>query len=351
MKSHAAWCFVWSALVISCSGGAPAAPTSGAQAEPEAPAESASARYVPAEPASASLLFDAPARVVPTPEDSAVISAPLALRVLRVRVRPGQEVKQGEPLVDVAMPELIRALGALHAADLRIQGYSVRRERLKPLVDEGLARSVELADLESQIALARADRESAHAVLRAAGVGDDAGAGIAQSGALSLRAPIAGVVVAAPARVGAMWEPNGGPLVELAQATSLLIEARFQALPPSGARFAWRGPTGDVLLSLVRVSPRAEPADGSRVLWLTASHDAGLVPGAIGRVRAQPEQAWVVVPRSALTMEGAGAALYVEGVAEPKRVTWVQGTATQAVVSGIEAGTRVLATAPSGGAP
>ena len=68
---------------------------------------------------------------------------------MRVRVRPGQRVEKGEPLVDVSSAEVVRAAGALAAADLRLAAHDERRQRLAPLVDQGLARAQELSELDA----------------------------------------------------------------------------------------------------------------------------------------------------------------------------------------------------------
>jgi biotin carboxyl carrier protein len=337
-------------LFTACEKNAPPAPS--AETAPESSqAKSASARYVAAQSAKNAAFFEAPARVLSTPEDSAVVSAPLALRVTRVRVQPGQDVKQGEPLLDVAMPELIRAVGAHNAAELRLKGYEARKTRLMPLVSEGLARAADAAELDAQIALARADLESAHAVLRTAGVPESqVSALVAQSGSMMLRAPIAGVVVGVAARLGAMWQPTDGALVELAAASSSLVEARFQVLPADTMHFVWSDADGAVPLTLKRASPRASAEDGSRVVWLTpVAPQSRLVPGSLGSVRIVPEADWQVVPERALLREGDAVSVFVEAPSGPQKtqVKLLRASSTEAVVSGLSAGARVLASAPS----
>lgn len=205
------------------------------QAPPPQPLErpSSGVQVQRAERAAGRAWLDSPATVLAAPGTSASVSVPLSARVLRVRVRRGQRVEAGEALIDLVMPELMRAAGALSGASIRLEAYEKRRQSVAALLERGLARASELAELEVQIADARADRESARATLRAAGVRDaEAPALLGGAGSSALRAPIAGVVVLLSAQPGEVREPGSGPLVELADQADVQIEARLAHLPP-----------------------------------------------------------------------------------------------------------------------
>ncbi len=307
---------------------------------------SSSIRFARAEPASGRSWLDAPATVLAGPEATASLSAPLTARVVRVRVRRGEHVNAEQPLIDVVMPELIRAAGALSAASIRIDAYDRRRLQVERLLEQGLARASELAELEAQLAVARADRESARATLRSAGVRDaDAAALLREGGALALRAPIAGTVVAISTQLGEVREPASGPLLELAGAADVQIEARLAYVPPAQARFVWSGPERELALALEAVSPRASVRDGTRLAWFhVAEGDRVPAPGTAGVVRTEPPHDAVAVPLAALA-EGEGGAFVTVQRAGTEQRTPVQVLArgsAEAVVSGLVPGAELV---------
>ncbi|MDB4972127.1 MAG: uncharacterized protein JWN48_468 [Myxococcaceae bacterium] len=328
-----------------------AATKSDGEPMPEAP-PSATTRWVPALPASGLSFMEGPARSVATPNASAVVSVPLGARVMRVRVVPGQRVAAGEPLVDVIMPELIRAAGSLRAADIRLAALTQRRGKLVPLLEQGLARAAEVAELDAAIASARADRESARATMRAAGESDaHALALIDGSGRYALRAPLAGMVVAVSAQLGQVREPGGGPLVELVGPAALQVEARFTSEPPAEVRFEWIELARRLPLALEAVSPRAA-VDGTRTAWLHALDSAAApAAGVLGRVRMVAPDTWQVVPVRALREHDGALTVRVQreqGSAEVP-VTLVRRSETEAVITGLSTGTLVAADATLAG--
>lgn len=314
---------------------------------PEPLAASATTRLARVSPASSLGWLEAPARALPAPDATAVVGTPLPARVLTVRVRPGDRVERDAPLVDVMMPELIGAVGALTAADLRLEAFEQRRKRVAPLSQDGLIRGADLAELEAQIALAKADRARARASLRAAGLRDErAKTLLSGSGALPLRAPIAGVVVAVHTKPGEMREPASGPLLEIASDAPTLIEARFYMPPPPGATLEWIAPNGNnVELVLQGMSPAALQEDGTRVAWLRAKSPAqSPVAHALGRVRVVAPASWSVIPERALLYRDGHAFVAVpDGTGRKhKPVVVVSQTPDQIAVTGLEVGESVF---------
>jgi len=323
-----------------CRAPGPAEPAPPSQASPA----SASARFQGVEPARGSAWLDAPAHVVSSPNDTALVSAPLGARVQKLRVYPGQTVREGDALVDVVMPELLRAAGALRSADLRLASWQERRAILAPLVEKGLARPAELSDIDANIASVRGDRESARATLRAAGELDArAGALLDGQGVVSLRAPLGGVVVSVTAKVGEFREPNSGALVELVSPDAdPRVEARFAAAPPPGMRFEWVEAGRSMPLVLDALSPHADERDGSRVAWFHvegADASVGLVAGALGRVHMVVRDDWVVVPTQALREEHGETTVEVREAAGTRRVQvkLIQRSDTEALIEGLRA--------------
>jgi multidrug efflux pump subunit AcrA (membrane-fusion protein) len=275
----------------------------------------------------------------------------MTARVLHVRVRPGQTVKQDEPLVDVLLPELLKASGTLSAATLRIQAYEARKARLGPLVEQGLARAAELSDLEANLALARSEREAARATLRVAGVNEAQAAGLlSNAGTISLRAPMPAMVVHVAARPGEIREPGSGPLLELVGQGPVQVEARLALSPPEGASFTWVAGGANVPLVLEALSPRAAPEDGTRLAWFHAQDPARApVPGSLGRVHMGADPSWFVVPLAALRERGSAARVVVRDAQGSKEqpVGVVLRSSSEVIVTGLSADSEVAADATS----
>jgi biotin carboxyl carrier protein len=309
---------------------------------------SAATRWVHPVAAREAGILEAAARVISSPNDTAQVCAPLAARVVRMRVRPGQRVAAGEPLVDVVMPELLRAASVLRAAQLRVRSWETRRQIIAPLVEKRLAQAAELSDIDANLAAVRGELESARASVRVAGESDKRVAALLDgNGVIALRAPLAGIVVATQAKIGELREPSAGPLVELvSEDVDLWVEARFMSEPPPGVRFMWVEPTRTLALVLERLSPHADERDGSRVGWLRASDGrAALVAGALGRVRVVPEEGWVLVGARALR-ERDGVFTVERKTRDGSRsvrVQVVQRNATEALISGLAADAQIAA--------
>ena len=223
----------------------------------------------------------APARVLASPTARALVTAPLRATVVRVRVQAGDAVAAGAPLVDVLMPDALQAAGRAEGARVRLAAWTERQQQLTALRADGLARNLEVSEAAARVAEAKADLQSARAVLLSAGV-READALLTGGGAFSLRAPMAGVVVAVSAVAGESREPGGGALVELAGEGPVRVEARFTRPPPDGD-YTFSVGSRAVPVRLVSRSPLADPRDGTTVAWLEAL-DGGLTAGALGRV-------------------------------------------------------------------
>lgn len=339
------------ALVVTGCSSAKLAPEPAAELAP-----SAATRWQPAVSAREHGSLEAPARVLAGPDDAALVGVPLVARVVKVRVRPGDIVAQGDPLVDVVMPELIRAAGLLRSAQIRLEMLEQQRARLEPLLAAQLALASDLVAVRSELALARAQREDARSTLRAAGQPDESAAALLRgNGAVSLRAPIAATVVAVSVQLGQLREPASGALVELAASAPLpQIEARFATLPAAGAEFEWVEPGRSLPLELQGVAPRAGALDGSKLAWLrTREGSVHLEPGALGRVRVLAPPEWVVVPTRALVSYDGTFHVAVQTPEGQLKVpvTIVQRSASEVIVTGLRVGALVASDASYGAGP
>lgn len=314
---------------------------------------SAAARWVEARRVSALPLLEGPARVLPGPGSAAVVVPPVEARVTRVRVRAGQTVAVGEPLIDVLMPQVVQAAGAQAAARIRLDALGRRRSQLEALKAEGLVRLGDLAELEAQSAVAQADLVAATATLRGAGVNDKAATALlASEGQMPLASPIAGLVTSVDVTAGEVRQPSGRPCVEVVAPGDLRIEARWSAELPPEARAEFVGHDGaTVPLVLISTSPRVESTDGARLAWFaleTAGGPSALRAGAAGRVRVVPESTWRVVPAQALRSSGQGHELLVRTASGSawRPVVPLLTSGADAVVSGLDGDVEVAASAP-----
>jgi biotin carboxyl carrier protein len=257
---------------------APAGPA--APEETKAPAPT----WVAVRVAGDEAVLEAPARVLAGPGAAAMVTPPMRATVVRLRVRPGDSVDAGAPLVDVLMPEVLEAAGRHEGARARLEAWTERRTQLAQLRAEGLARALDVSEAAARVAEARAELQAARAVLVAAGLREGDAAGLLSgTGAVPLRAPIAGVVTAVTAALGESREPGAGPLVQLVGTGAARVEAR---LPRAATPGDWRlvTPAGEARVKLVGAAPAADPRDGVFLAWFEPEGDAALTAGLQGRV-------------------------------------------------------------------
>ncbi|MFZ5446642.1 MAG: efflux RND transporter periplasmic adaptor subunit [Myxococcota bacterium] len=252
--------------------------------QPKSQPEGATAaeQWLPVRAADDAPALEVPARVLAGPGATTVVTPPLRATVLRIRARPGDVVDAGAPLVDVVMPEALDAAGRFEGARVRLQAWTERHEQLAQLRADGLAKSLDVSEAAARVAESKADLQAARAVLLSAGVREgEAASLLGGSGALSLRAPVSGVVTALSASIGESREPSAGPLVQLASAGPVRVEARFAQVVPDG-QYDFVGTTGRVPLTLVSRAPIADARDGTYLAWFEPGGE--LPAGTLGRV-------------------------------------------------------------------
>ncbi|GMU63538.1 MAG: hypothetical protein AMXMBFR34_53010 [Myxococcaceae bacterium] len=262
---------------------------------PVAPAPPQSAPWVRVKPAGQVAVLEGPARVLAGPGASAVVTPPLRGTVVKIRVRAGDQVAAGAPVVDVVMPEVLDAAGRFEGSQARLEAWSARATQLEQLRAEGLARALDVSEARAAVAEAKADYQAARAVLLAAGVQQaEVRPLLAGTGAQPLRAPVAGVVVEVTAALGASHDPSAGPLVRIASTGSVRVEAHFARAPPDGD-WTLATQTGRLPLSLVARAPAADERDGTFSAWFEVADGGTLAAGTLGRVALSGEsQAGVV---------------------------------------------------------
>ncbi len=275
---------------------------------------SARTTWVHPRPARGVPLTEAPAQVLPHPEGAAALGLPFRGNVTRIAVRPGQKVRKGEVLVEMLMPEVVRAAGDYEAASLRAQAYERRAAQLKALQEQGMARVFELAEAEANLAEARAARQSAQALLKVAGLEGSAAAGVAQRGTVPLRSPVDGIVTAVDAVLGESRDSGSAPLVRVAGEGPARLEARLSQVLPEDAAFEFSAPGQEAMpVRLVGRAPAVDVRDGTTAAWFEPEPARSLPAGLQGTVRVKADGLPEVtaVPARALVLEGGEVAVLV----------------------------------------
>lgn len=337
-------------------------PATGSGAATAQAAASVTVAWVTPRSADGVTLMEAPAEVLAQPQSRAAIAAPFSARVAKVHVRPGEQVRAGQVLIDVVMPDVVRAAGESLAATLRIQAYDRQRTQLLALRDQGMAKLADLAEVETRLAEARAAQQAAAALLRVAGLEpSDAGA-VARSGMVPLTTPISGTVVALQASVGEVSGADGAPLARVAATDGAgRIQARLPSAPPNDARFRFLPPLGaPVEVRMEGRAPQVDARDATTSAWFEPiAPDAALIAGQSGRlhVLSGPDAHALTVPARAITFREGRPHLWVRssGSAEPQSlaVEVLLASGSQALVrgEGLTAETRVAADASALDAP
>lgn len=139
-----------------------------------------------------------PGEVAADPDRIAKVSAPITGRIERVAFKEGSIVKKGEVLAVLRVPDLGKVRGAYASTAAKAKAARAKADRLKDLSATQLASQQAYLD-------AKAEAESLEAETKA--LGDELaalGAGSGEGGPylLSLRAPLAGIVISRDAVVG-----------------------------------------------------------------------------------------------------------------------------------------------------
>jgi RND family efflux transporter MFP subunit len=230
------------------------------------------------------------------------VSVPVAGVVERVLVKPGQWVREGQPLLELdstAQQIELRRRSAILLDEAEIVAARARREIVAEMqrmtdavasttsslsVEEVLKQRLET--LGAQARVAQLDGQKRRERIEQ----EQAQADVAQR---VLRAPASGMVVDAPAQVGE-WVKPGDPVLRIVDATT--VELRF-SLPVEaisalkvGGRLSASFETGRGLTpadgQVQFVSPVADPASGlSEVRAVFANPRGALRPGLKGIVR------------------------------------------------------------------
>jgi len=281
-----------------------------------------------------------PARVTLPPASVRVAAAAGDALVTQLHVRAGDTVKRGAPLVTLSMPGLAEAQNALTQARLKSRLAAGNAARDEKLFSEGLIAESRLRATQSETQSARASLAAAQAALAMLGTGRVSGS------AITLTAPIAGVVTESVAEPGQRVDA-GMALVKVADLSKLALEI---PLSTAQARQVVVGQSVAVTDSLARgritallpqlnasqsVLARASLVDPQGLLRPGQSVQAAIV----GTQSAQS----LAVPAAALVWKANLPYVFVETAQgfTPTRVQLIRQNASQAEVMGLGAGSRV----------
>lgn len=184
--------------------------------------------WIRPELAAGRVVLEAPAVATVPPARETVVSAPVGGLITRLHVAEGSEVAAGDPLVDLRSIELLDAEREYvnAASNARLADAQLERDRM--LHEEGIVARRRLDESEAAALAARVHAEQARQQLRLVGADDAALERLASTGAISpdltLRAPVAGIVVDRKVAVGEQVEALE-PIVRIADLRELWLEA------------------------------------------------------------------------------------------------------------------------------
>lgn len=288
------------------------------------------------------------ARVTLPPASVRVAAAAGAGLVTQLHVQAGDTVKRGAPLVTLSMTGLAEAQNALTQARLRSQLATSNAARDEKLFGEGLIAESRLRATRSEAQSARASLAAAQSAMSLMGTGKVSGS------AITLTAPIAGVVTESVAEPGQRVDA-GMALVKVADLSNLTLEiplstiqARQVAVGQS-VTVADSRASGRVIALLPQLNAsqsvlaRASLVDPDKLLRPGQSVQVALAGTSVpqGKQTAQT----LIVPAAALVWQASRPYVFVETAQGfvPTPVRLIRQNASQAEVTGLAAGSRVAA--------
>lgn len=281
-----------------------------------------------------------PARVTLPPASVRVVAAAGAGLVTQLHVQTGDTVKRGAPLITLSMPGLADAQNGLTQARLKSQLAAGNAARDQKLFAEGLIAESRLRATQSESQSARASLVAAQTTLSMLGAGKVSGS------AITLTAPIAGVVLESAAGPGERVDA-GMALVKVADLSKLALEiplstAQARQVAVGQAVTVADSPASGRVTALLpqlnasqSVLARATLVDPQKLLRPGQSVQVAIAG-------AQSAQS-LTVPAAALVWKSSAAYVFVETAQgfTPTPVKLIRQNASQSEVTGLAASSRV----------
>lgn len=281
----------------------------------------------------------------------AAIGARISGRVRSLARVEGEDVKAGEPMVELESVELGKAQAEVMKARAREKVAKLDEERERHLADAKVS-----AERDAQFAKANAEALTAERIAAEKAVEALGGTVDGELGILRLRSPLTGRVVESKVKRGETVEPSD-TLFVVADLSKVWVELSvFERDLPAvreGDEVELKLPSARGVHLTGRIAHVAELIDpetrSAHVRVEVENSDKLLRPGlsVLGLIHASgPRESMLVVPRTAVTrIDGKPTvfALVKEGVVEPRIVeVGAEDTDSVAVLKGLRAGERVV---------
>lgn len=295
-------------------------------------------RTTTARPADAAAIATLPATITPPPGARVAVSAPFAGVIRQSFAVSGQAVRQGEALATVFSREVLEMGAELARARARSGVARSAAARTDQLVREGIAAGARAEEARAALNEAEADISSRSRLLALANAD-------ARTGFYTLRAPIAGRISSANIQIGGAVDGATATFV-IDAARRYAVEAQLPERLVGQVRPGDRiGLPGGITGTVTSVGVTIDPQTRAALLKASVPAAPGLVVGRTISVslmgRATPGA--VTLPAGAITRLGRSTAVFIEapGGFAVRRVTLVSANGTNAIVSGLQGGTRV----------
>ena len=259
------------------------------------------------------------------PDESAYaeVGAPIASRIVKINVAPGQTVQLGEVLAVLQSSEVGKARSDLISTQARLDLANRTLERKRRLGNERIVAQREIQEAEAAVESASAEVRAAKGTLRALGLTATDAEKVTDDPTFALRSPVAGTVIERAAIQGQLAEP-AKPLFRVGNLRRLWLTVHaferdaVRVKPETTARIAFpalpgRPFQGVVTLVGKQVDPdsRTVPIrievnnpDGvlrpgmSATAWLTVGQESGKVLAVPAASLQRLQEKWIVfIPR------------------------------------------------------
>jgi RND family efflux transporter MFP subunit len=166
-------------------------------------------------------------------ETSSKVSSSIVGRVAKVRVREGERVEEGAPLLELFVEDERAAARAVQAeaqvararaqaARANLEEVEQQLKRQQTLVEKGVKGRAVTEDLEARVKALEKNYEAARAEERAAGAQADSMRVKVKEGVIV--APIAGTITSKVPQIGELVGPQQGALFEIVDFDTLIVE-------------------------------------------------------------------------------------------------------------------------------
>lgn len=295
--------------------------------------------------------------VKPHPDKVGLVTSRVAGRAVTVHATLGDRVQKGQDLADVQSVELEKVELDLIQAENRLALAKAELDRIKGLVEKGIAARRELIALENQHNAALNEIEGLTRQLILLGLPKEEITRLRREKTISilhLRAPLTGTVVERNVTVGQNVEPNTH-LFKILDPSTMIVEGEaFEDVLPllrkgQNVRVAVTPYPGEVFRGrIIFISPTVEPEKRTVHLWVEVDNHQGLLKeGFFAQliVVVREGSRALMIPVEALMRDQDEDFVFVEKDGSYVRTDLVLGTRTDRSIevrSGLKPGDRVV---------